>query len=223
MSQHVNSLQPVTDAVGTLVNTGGAATLAAILGDPANVALATSIAKIAAANAGGLAATADSLAYGIGEIERHFHSWERWMAVAAVVNGEVKVADRIGTGTAAFRATAGNNTWGAWLQILGSSDTPVIGGLVKFDIHRMSIVATGEVSATYFVQMGFGVSGAQALLDNTFSSFLYRVGSAQTRETPIPVQHRRQAAGTKAWLRIWALTKNGATLDFYFGLHEYEG
>ena len=74
----------ITAAVGTLANTGGVATLAAMLGDPANSSLVARLAllytdsqKIAAANAGGLAATADSLAYGIGEIERHFHGWDR--------------------------------------------------------------------------------------------------------------------------------------------------
>lgn len=180
-------------------------------------------AKIDSLATSGLSGTSDSLSYRAHEIERHMHSWERWMAVAAVPNGEIKVADRIGTGTASFTLTAGNNTWGAWLQILGSSDTPVIGGMVKYDIHRLSVVAASEVSATYFIQLGFGTSGAQAVTDNTFSSFIYRVGSAQTRETPIVVQHRRQSAGTKAWARIWCLTKNASTLNIYFGLHEYEG
>lgn len=228
-------LQPVdpiaVDIQDALYGAEGIATFPAAAAAADGVSLAevlryiqeTQLSKIDAASTAGLLATADSLTYRISEGDRHFHSWERWLAVAAAPNGEIKVADRIGTGTAAFRATAGNNTWGAWLQILGSSDTPVVTGGVKYDIHRLSIVATSEVSATYFIQMGFGTTGAQALTDNTFSSFIYRVGSAQTRETPIQVQHRRRDVGSKAWLRTWCLTKNASTLDFYFGLHEYEG
>jgi hypothetical protein len=185
---------------------------------------ANEVAKIDSLASGGLSGTADSLSYRIHEMERHAHSWERWMAVAASANAEIHVADRIGpTATTAFKIDAGTSTWGEWLQILGSSDTPVVSGGIKYDIHRLSIVAAEAATTTYFIQIAFGTSGAQALTDNTFSSLIYRTSSAQNREAPLFVQHRRALAGTKAWARCMAVGKDTCTLDFFFGLHEYEG
>ena len=63
--------------LGTLTNTGGTATLGAILGDMNN----------------------EPVYNRLYELERHFHGWERWMCAAAAPNGEIHVADRIGTGT----------------------------------------------------------------------------------------------------------------------------
>lgn len=209
--------------IGSLANTGGTATLAGILGDPANVSLASSLAKIATASAGGLTATADSLAYGIGEIERHFHGWDRWMCAAAAANGEIHVADRIGsTGTGAFTLTSGNDTWGNWVQVLGSSDTPVVAGGVKYDLHRILVLVANTV-APYFIQVAFGTTGAAALAANTFSSIVINPASNTDKTEALPVMSRRQAAGTKAWMRCWCVGNNAKTLTVMFGLHEYEG
>lgn len=172
----------------------------------------------------GLSGTADSLAYRVGELERHFHNWERWMCVAAVPSDTHK-ADRIGataTSTAAFTLTSGNDTWGAWLQILGSGDTPVVAGQIKYDVHRILITTTNQV-AVWFIQLAFGASGADALTANTFCSFVYNPAGPTDKTSPIDVLTRRQANGTLAWARAWAVGANGKTISFMFGLHEYEG
>jgi hypothetical protein len=185
----------------------------------------TQLSKIATAAAGGLGATADSLAYGIGEIERHFHGWDRWMCAAAVPNGEVHVADRIGataTSTAAFTLTAGNDTWGAWVQVLGSSDTPVVAGGIKYDLHRVLVLVANQVSP-YFIQFAFGATGAAALTANAFSSLVINPASATDKTEALPMMCRRQLAGTKAWARCWCVGANAKTLTVMFGLHEYEG
>ena len=70
--------------------------------------------------------------YGIFEIERHFHSYERWYEAAASPSGETHIADRIGSGSGAFQIDAGNDDWGLWVQVLGSSDTPADTGKVKY-------------------------------------------------------------------------------------------
>ena len=222
----------VESQIGTLANAGGVATLAAMLGDPANSSLVARLAllytdsqKIAAANAGGLAATADSLAYGIGEIERHFHGWERWMCKAASVNGEIHVADRIGAAagsTVPFTVTSGDSTWGSWVQILGSSDTPVVTGRVKYDLHRVQIMVANTV-APYFLQIGFGASGAAAVTADSFSSIIVNPASNTDKTVGLPLMSRRQAAGTKAWARCWCVGQDAKTLTIMFGLHEYEG
>ena len=172
----------------------------------------------------GLLGTDDSLAYRLGEIERHFHNWERWMCAAVTPSG-THFADRIGAVAGAyapFVATSGNDTWGAWLQILGSGDTPVVVGQTKFDLHRVLVTTTNQV-AIWLLQFGFGASGAAALTANTFCSVVYSPAATTDRTVPIDIITRRQAAGTLAWARGWCVGSNAKTVSFMFGLHEYEG
>jgi len=184
--------------IGALANSGGTATLAGILGDLAN----------------------ESVLARFEEIEGHLHNWERWLCAAAVPNGEVHVADRIGTGTAAFTLTSGNDTWGAWVQILGSSDTPVVAGHVKYDLHRMQVMVANTV-APYFLQVAFGSSGAAAVTANTLSSLVVNPASNTDKTVALPLLCKQQASGTKAWARCWCLGNNAKTLTVMLGLHEY--
>jgi hypothetical protein len=186
-------------SIGTPANTGGTATIAAILGDPAN----------------------ESLAYRIMEIERHLHGYERWFGLAGTPDAELHRADRIGTTTAAFQVDAGNNTWGSWLQILGSSDTPADGTNAKFDLHKLMIVDCERDGATHLIQIAAGASGAAALTAGTYTEFVYRPQATNTEELPYPIMMRRQNAGTKIWARVWSVGQNTGTIDFFIGLHEY--
>jgi hypothetical protein len=173
----------------------------------------------------GLAGTNNSLAYRIGEVERHFHGWDRWLCAAAVPNGEVHVADRIGATAASkvpFTITSGNDTWGAWTQILGSGDTPVVAGNVKYDFHRILVLVANTVSP-YFLQIGFGATGAAAVTAEALSSLVLNPASNTDKTDYLDIMTRRQAAGTKAWARCWCVGASGKTLTIMFGLHEYEG
>lgn len=178
--------------------------------------------KIDSAASDGLSGTSDSTAYRVHEAERHFHSYERWFETAAAANGEVHVADAIGSGGGAFQVDAGNDDWGTWLQVLGSSDTPAITGSVKYDPHKVQIDAA-ERTATYFIQFAFGTSGAAALTAGTYTEFTFTPQAAAGRPAAIAVGARRHNVGTKAWVRTKCPGQNTATLDFYVGLHEYEG
>ena len=145
------------------------------------------------------------------------------MCAAAAANGEIHVADRVGnTGTGAFTLTSGNNTWGAWTQILGSSDTPVIAGGVKYDLHRVLVLVANSV-APYFIQLAFGATGNDAVAANTCSTIVINPASNTDKTEAEPFMTRRQAAGTKAWARCWCVGNNAKTLTLMFGLHEYEG
>lgn len=61
------------------------------------------------------------------------------------------------------------------------------------------------------------------MTDGTYTEFVYRSGAAVSREAPFEFQVRRQAAGALAWARCLAYDTDTATLNFYFGLHYYEG
>jgi hypothetical protein len=189
--------------IGTLTNTGGTATLGALIGDLAN----------------------EPLYNRLYELERHFHNYERWFGLAITPSATHK-ADRIGKtesggAEAPFQIDAGNDDWGAWVQLLGEDDTPAVAGNVKWDIHRLMIVDSERDTATYFVQVGFGASGVAALAANTYTEVVYRAIASGNEETPIELMTRRQANDTLCWARCFCIGQNTGTLDFYVGLHEY--
>lgn len=171
----------------------------------------------------GLDGVDNSLAYRVHEIERHLHSYESWFGGAAVPNGEIHVADRLGTGIDGFVIDAGNLTWGSWVQILGSSDTPARGTNEKYDLHRILVTAAERATAIYFVQIAFGTSGAAAFTAGAYTEFPYYSPAQVSRSAPTDFQTRRITAGTKAWARCLCRGQNTGTLTFYVGLHGYEG
>jgi len=171
----------------------------------------------------GLAGVRNSLAYRTHEIERHFHSRERWLGAAVTPSGETHVADHIGTSKTAFQIDAGNDDWGAWVQVLGSEDTPVISGSLYFDPHRIIVTAVERANQVYFVQLAQGTSGSVALSAGAYSDTVVQLTSTAPRAQPFVVQARRIAAGTKGWVRCLCVGQNTGTMSFYFGIHEYEG
>jgi hypothetical protein len=178
--------------------------------------------KIDQAPVDGLLGTPGSLAAEIQEIEIHLHSCESWFEVALTPNGEIHVADRIGSGGGRFRVDAGNDAWGDWKLILGSSDTPARIGMVKFDLHRI-VVAAAEKATDYFIQIAFGETGAIALNNNHYTDLVFVPQSVQGKAAPFETKSGRWMAGTKTWVRCKAPGQNTSHFDFYFGLHEYPG
>jgi len=155
------------------------------------------------------------------EIETHIHSYERWFEKASSPNGEIHVADEVGSGAGPFQIDAGNDTWGSWVQILGSNDTPVQTGKVAFDLHRIEVENT-ERNETYFIQFGIGDSGAAALINDTYSDIVFTPLSNQLDGGPNELQMPKVAAGNKVWARCKCAGQVTATIDFYVGLHEYD-
>lgn len=178
--------------------------------------------KIDGAASDGLDGVYHSISYRMHEAERHLHSSERWLGVAVTPNGEVHVADVLGVGVSAFQVDAGDNDWGAWVQILGSSDTPVDTGKVYYDLHRL-VVVSSERNVVYFVQTASGESGDVALAAGDYADIVFKPISNQIDSGPITIQTVRYTVGVKVWARCLCPGENTATLDFFFGLHEYEG
>ena len=149
------------------------------------------------------------------------HSAGSWFETATTPDGEDHVADRIGSGAGAFQIDAGDDDWGAWVQVLGVDDTPARAGFVKFDPHEMLVESTERI-ATYFIQLSRGDSGAAGLAAGTYTELV--IGSDTNRFKGITrVQTGRAPAGAKLWARCMCPGQNTATLDFYVGIHEYEG
>lgn len=206
------------DVIGNKNDTVSGDSIVAIL----KQALADTV-EISGATTSGLAATFNSLIYRVTEIERHLHSGARWFEKATTPSGETHVADRIGEGNGAFRIDGGNDTWGAWVQVLGSDDTPTVVGKAYFDPHQMNVEAA-ERASTYFIQFARGASGDAGLVAETYTELVWESEAVGAKASGIiDVQTGRAPAGSKLWARCWSVGDDTGYLDFYLGLHEYEG
>lgn len=173
----------------------------------------------------GLLSTYNSAGYRIAEIERHLHGNSKFYGLAGVPNGEIHRADRITLNPAPFVVDAGNDDWGAWVQFLGSGDTPLISGNNYFDVHQLAITAFETNSAIYFFQIAFGESAdlAGKLASEDFTEGEFKSGTGLTLIPSKDIRDRRMPVGTKGWIRSLCKGTNTSTFDFYFGIHEYEG
>lgn len=180
------------------------------------------VAKIDDQAVNGLAGVPGSLAYLVAETENHLHAYARWFGAAVSPDGEDHVADEIGATVTPFQTDAGDNDWGAWVQVMGATDTPFEPGMVQYDMHRLSIIAS-ERTAFTFIQVAFGTDGTAALAAYTYTATVYSPALAASNEGPIDIQGDRHAAGTKAWVRTFVPGQSTGTFDFFIGFHEYPG
>lgn len=178
--------------------------------------------KIDELAADGLSGVSGSLAYMVAEIEEHAHAYETWLEAAATPSGETNVADMVGVGGGSFQADAGNDDWGSWLQVVGSADTPARSGMSYYDFHRI-VIASAERNAAYFLQVAFGESGASALSAGDYADVVIAPLGAIPSGAPIDIQTERHTVTTKAWIRAKCPGQNTGTINFYCGIHEYEG
>ena len=168
----------------------------------------------------GLSAVHDSQAYRLAEVERHFHGYERWYGVAGTPTAS-HLADRIDAAIVPFTADGGNGIWGNWVQVFGSADTPA--GWVYFDAHRLQITAVERTAAVHFFQMGIGATSADILTAGTYTELVFHPQGNQGQRVPVDTMMRRAAAGSLIWVRVLAYGSDTGTVNFYLGLHGYEG
>jgi len=171
----------------------------------------------------GLLGVKNSTQYRIAEVERHLHSPERWIGAAAVPVGTTHAADN--PTLTGFMTTAGNNTFGPWVLIVGSTDLPVRPGMAYADPNRVEVfdVSAQADADPHLVQFAHGTvdaATAHAAGDYTEASFVPLRGEGRA---PFVMQDRRVAVGNMVWARHWTKGENATTLEFLVGIHEYEG
>ena len=169
----------------------------------------------------GLLAADDSLSHRVGRIQRRLSHCERWFGVAATPSGETHVADAIGPGVVAFTIDAGNNNWGSWVQVVGSSDTPRSTGNTHFTVHEIQCTAN-ERNTDYFFQLAGGDSGAAGLAADYYGEKVLTFGGVN-EEKFFFIETLTCPVGTKVWARCMCPGQNTATMSFFIGTHEYEG
>ena len=182
--------------------------------------------KIDDAATDGLLGASNSLAYRVHEIEKHFHNVERWVGKLAVQTATSWADDNIDT---PFRAISGANDYGAdasdEAQVLGTDDTPIIAGTVKYDPFRISIVSL-STDTEWKLRLVYG-SGtmATAITAGQYSEVMVinAVAGSKSGGTPVDFRVPRLNSGIdQVWLQAWNVTDN-ATCDFFIGVHEYIG
>jgi len=185
--------------------------------------VARAVRKIDGAAVLGLLGVEHSLAYKVDVTKRHIHNHEYWFGLAASPDGETHRADEMGQ-VQPFVLTGGASAWGDWVQIMGSSDTPVAPGSVKFDFHRIQVTTTNS-TAQFTIQITFGESAgiAAQLVAKHYSIIPYIAATNQNDSGVAEGYDHRHLVGTKMWARCQSLGETGKTLGFYFGLHEYIG
>jgi hypothetical protein len=160
-------------------------------------------------------------------VEEHFHGDERWYGKAVTAVGENHVADLMSLyvkttfAIAPFRIDAGDSAWGAWVQILGATDTPMEAGKTYYDFHKILITLAEDTAAVTFIQIGAGATGDEAFANKTYTTIAHVTSTVQAKSSAINFMFKRHAVGTKCWARSLSIGKNTSWVDFYIGLHEY--
>lgn len=103
--------------------------------------------KIDGAAVLGLAGTADSLAYKVHEIEKHFHNTGRWYGFSSNNLSEGALTS--------FQVTAGNAARGTELLVYTGTGLPD----TKFDFHAMKVTAVGNANRLTFLEFYSIVKG----------------------------------------------------------------
>ena len=174
----------------------------------------------------GLLGVNNSLAYRVHEIEKHFHSRERWFGKKAVPTA-TDWGDQ--ASLLPYSAISGDGVFGADANdealVLGVDDTPAITDMVKFDLHRILILAL-SVDTPYIFRVIYG-AGTMADMETAkqYTDVMLQniVAGSKSNGVPVPIMMPRATCGTdKVWVRVMCATAS-ATATFYVGLHEYEG
>ncbi len=156
-------------------------------------------------------------------VEVHLHSREHWCGKSGDQSGNNWGADTL----TPYRAISGNGVYGAdaddEAKVIGSDDTPVVAGMLYFDMHRITVIAISS-DTVYRIRIVWGTGTmAAAILANQTTDEMIITSTDKANKfggAPFEIQTLRFAVGTKVWLRVRNATNN-ATMDFFVGLHEY--
>lgn len=164
----------------------------------------------------------DDTAELINIIQSHNHNRERWFGVAAAPIGETHVADEMNGVLSAFRLTSGNSDFGAWVQIMGSEDTPISPGYTMMDVHEY-LVTNVSLAGVYVVEVAAGEYAdlPNRIANKEYTTTVYTASTTANDAGIYSIMSSRVPTGTKVWARVACVGQNAKTFDFYFGFHEY--
>ena len=157
------------------------------------------------------------------EVKKHIHGNEKLLGVAAAPAGETHVADRVGTSIGPFALLSGNDAYGNWVQVLGSSDTPIEAGKTRIDAHRILVTTTDSTEAFVVQFVVGGSAGIGALIAaEDFTEFAYISATNNADAGITDIISKRISTGTKVWARSICIGQDAKTINIYVGVHEYD-
>ena len=167
-------------------------------------------------------AVADTLAYRVEELERHFHTEERWWGATAIPSEANAIEANVDR---PFVAISGDDDWGVAIPVLGTGDDPTSNTGVYFDPHRVVVVDFdgNETAWRFRFIWGEGTSAAAILADQRTEFMIINVvAGPRALGTPSPMKCPRIRVGWKVWVQVWNATDLD-TLSFFWGAHGYRG
>ena len=182
--------------------------------------------KIDAKAVDGATGVYNSLAYRVDEIEHHVHSRERWLGISGDQSGNNWAADNLNP----FVAISGANDYGGdaddEAKVLGTDDTPIIAGSLKYDLHRL-LVLDVDHDTVYKLRIVYGTGTmGDAITAGQYSEVVVLFDSTNptvSAGSPVDLQMARLDVGTdKVWIQAWNASNN-SNIDFLVGIHEYDG
>jgi hypothetical protein len=178
--------------------------------------------QIDGGSAAGLAGVSNSLSYRVHEIEKHFHSSERWWGKT----GSPTETNATAATLTPFVAVSGNNAYGAAIPICGSGNFPSSGSTadVKFDLHKI-VITDNDHATPYRMRFINGAAGgsAAAVTAGNFTETVFCIKSGPNEVgNPVTLQQPRVSVGSVVWAQVWNAT-NASEVDFFWGCHGYPG
>ena len=164
------------------------------------------------------------------EIAHHLHGKERWYGLHTSISAGVNEGES--ESILPFVSTIGTSeTWGDWIPLLGSGDTPASLGRVKFDMHRIAIsdvinAGSDPDKHPHWIQIAWGATGAAGYAADDFSTMV-TIPQKNGKASPLDILMPRRVSGTLVWLRHRVVNRDTqaaideCTMEFYIGLHEY--
>jgi len=145
----------------------------------------------------------------------------KWYGLAATPDAEVHRADRMADEIAPFVLLTGSKEFGNWVQILGSTDTPLIVDKTLFDLNQF-LVTVVDSTSPYVIQIVTGESAniAAKISAETFDEFVFISTSVGNDGGIIELKRPKIISGTKVWARACCINESAKNISFYFGIQE---
>lgn len=160
-----------------------------------------------------------SLTQEVDIVENHLHNIERWFGISSNQTGNNWATEG---GLNPFIVTSGNADWGTAVKVLGSSDTPNQIGKTLFDGGEILAAQVSDTSAVYHFRLIWIIGSqttTQAIAAGQYSEGV--VLQSDYDSVPIWVRMPRLPSGTQIYAQCKHST-NLATINFYYGIHEYD-
>lgn len=186
-------------------------------------------AKIDDAPTKGINAVELSLSSMIDEVRTHHHALEKWFGLAATPNLPSHAGDEFDGSVQPYSLVSGDSAFGDWVQLLGPADTPLEFDKTQYDFHRI-LVTTTDSTNPFGIQFvaAINFSDIPTLLTNKLYTVVPYVSQSLNNDSGITeAKGKLTPSGigpdVKLWARTACLNSNAKTINFFLGIHEYDG